>query len=234
MPGGPTTGGPGAPPTSGGGKGPGPATGAPPGGADGGGRPKGPATPGADPPTDEEIRRHFEDLKRIQENNRRKMPWLNVVENACSADLSPRCKSDCACGGACSGRVSAGATVLQAPVYLLRTGTTILTDWTVRGGDYLIAAAELLASSSAKIDVFVFTKNRNDTGKGSNIDVNTSITLTSPGLGYNEWSPLTGIGIKELVRYKFICTVQNPAGPNPSALFRMIAPIWFDAIAAPP
>lgn len=105
--------------------------------------------------------------------------------------------------------------------------------WFPRRRDYLIATAELIAASSAKVDVYVFTKNFKDSGNGTNVNVSTSITLTSPGRAYNEWRPDTGSGLKELVRYKFVCTVQNPAGPNPSALFRMLSSVWFDAARAP-
>jgi hypothetical protein len=119
------------------------------------------------------------------------------------------------------------------PQIQLHTGSTVYSDWFPRCGDYLIATLELIRANSAKIDVAVLTKNYEDTGPGTIVSAGITIVLSSPGRAYNEWSPSTGIGLKELVRYRFTCTVQSGFGATSSALFRMLSPVWFDAVTAP-
>jgi len=92
------------------------------------------------------------------------------------------------------------------------------------------ATADLVSIVGAGgLTVRLFSKNKGDTGNGTEVDASTSISLSSSGRSTAEWGPSTGTGIKQLVRYKF--TASSVFGKE-SALFRMIYPLWFDAVNA--
>ncbi|MCB9915617.1 MAG: hypothetical protein H6828_10785 [Planctomycetes bacterium] len=88
-----------------------------------------------------------------------------------------------------------------------------------RGGDYMLATVELIAGNGS-ITVNVHTKNREDTGNGT--AVSGSLSPSGVGRDTDEFTSL-----KELVRYEFV------AGGTTSqwVLFRMLEPVWFDAVA---
>jgi len=107
---------------------------------------------------------------------------------------------------------------------LLEAGSNVYSPWMKRTGDYVRVHAELVdLESSASLTIKLFTKNLEDTTNGAEVDSSTSIELTAAGIDSAEWGPSTGIGLKELVRYKF----------EPSTgwvLFRVLKPIWFNAV----
>ncbi len=91
---------------------------------------------------------------------------------------------------------------------------------------------ELVAVSGATIVVELFTKNSEDSGDGQNADSSgtpQSITASSAGRTTAEWLAAGTISLLELVRYRFRVTGSNAFD---WALFRMLAPVWFDAVIA--
>lgn len=93
------------------------------------------------------------------------------------------------------------------------------------------ATADLVAMYLHGLKVELFTKNEDDTGTGVLVSAATSITLTSVGRQTQEWSPATGIGLQELVRYRFsLHVVTPPFNLNAWVAFRMLGPCWFDAV----
>jgi len=104
------------------------------------------------------------------------------------------------------------------------TSLKVYSPWFPRQGDYLRATAEVVAlsaTSGVTLVVKVFTKNKEDTGDGT--AVTGSISLSAAERGDQEFTSL-----KELVRYEFDaqCSASN------WLLFRMLAPVWFDAVKA--
>jgi hypothetical protein len=100
-----------------------------------------------------------------------------------------------------------------------QTDTEVYSPWMPRGGDYMIATVEFIAGNGS-ITVSVMTKNKEDTGDGT--AVTGSLSLSAAGRDTDEFSSL-----KELVRYKFVAG----GSANEWVLFRMLSPVWFDAVA---
>jgi len=73
----------------------------------------------------------------------------------------------------------------------------------------------------------VFAKRAEAVGDGSNVDPTRSLASAVVGRKVQEWGPDTGDGIGEMVRYKVTVTAT---GSNSWAIFRMLDPVWFDAI----
>jgi hypothetical protein len=120
------------------------------------------------------------------------------------------------------------AQYLPAPT----TPTEVFSPWMPRGGDYVRITAELVAkSATGQLVVKLFTKNSEDTSDGADVDSGTptEIELTAVGRETVEWNPSTGSGLKELVRYKFIATGE---AATDWVIFRVLAPVWFDAVTA--
>ena len=120
---------------------------------------------------------------------------------------------------------------------VIHSGNTVFSPWFPRGGDYLIASADVSDSSSSSptLTIQVFTKNREDTGDGTDASATTGTkidyTSGATGIQHDEWPGGTGAsdGIKELVRYKFSVTGGTASD---WFLFRMLPPVWFDAVKA--
>jgi hypothetical protein len=114
----------------------------------------------------------------------------------------------------------------------LRNGSEVLGPWQRRAGDYFRTTAELVAGSDAgTLTVQVFTKNSADSGDGTNVDggTPTEIVLSAVGRETVEWSPSTGSGLKELIRYKFIAGGEFD---DDWILFRTLPELWFDGVTA--
>lgn len=103
-------------------------------------------------------------------------------------------------------------------------------DWQPRKGDYLIATADFVAEfDNAQLEVRAYTKRRTDPGNGVEVHSGTKILASLTGRRASaEWSPRTGIGLSELVRFGYKCS--TPAGSW--VLFRMVESVWFDAVKA--
>ena len=111
--------------------------------------------------------------------------------------------------------------------------TTVFSPWMPREGDYMIGTAELIAlEASAQLEVRLFTKDLDDPGDGAQVDSSIKITISVAGRRDSaEWGfDGTTSGLKELVRYRFESRAATAAG---SVLFRMLSPVWFDAVLAP-
>lgn len=109
------------------------------------------------------------------------------------------------------------------------TGIIIFSPWFPRGGDHLRATLEVAQINGATIKVEVFTKNTEDGGDGQDADntFGTNITTNVIGRTTQEWYSSGNIALKELVRYRYTVTGSNVSD---WVLFRMLAPIWFDAV----
>jgi hypothetical protein len=96
--------------------------------------------------------------------------------------------------------------------------------WMSRGGDHVIATVDLasLDGVGAELYIKLYTKNSEDVGHGSLLSgsLDSSIAGTKSLLFSNT---------KELVRYHF--TVPKGAADGSKALFRMLAPVWFDSLS---
>lgn len=100
--------------------------------------------------------------------------------------------------------------------------------WFPRQGDNLRVTVDVVQRVSSQLTVRVFTKNREDTGDGTDADVGTSIVASATGRSTAEWTSGTA-GLKEMVRYKY--TVQSTGtGATDWVLFRMLTPVWFDTV----
>ncbi|MCB9914837.1 MAG: hypothetical protein H6828_06760 [Planctomycetes bacterium] len=102
--------------------------------------------------------------------------------------------------------------VVKAPVY---------SAWMEREGDYLRASVEFL-DGDGELTIEVVTKKYTDIGDGT-VVTGTSIFIDGEGNDTNEWGDL-----KELVRYK----MTAGGGAGRWVLFRMLEPVWFDAVDA--
>ncbi len=137
---------------------------------------------------------------------------------------------DCSCRESCG--CSAEPDRFQA--VLLKTGAAVYSPWIARKGDYLRATAELVAKNFKNLTVQLYTKNKDDTGDGVEVNAATTIVMSSVGKTTQEWGSGTGIGLLELIRYKFSITPVPQVNVNEFVMFRMLMPCWFDAVAAPP
>lgn len=128
--------------------------------------------------------------------------------------------------GSCCNRCSSPDEQFRAVV--IHDGTEVFSPWTERQGDYLRATLDVIRGNlGTALEVRLFSKNKNETGDGSEVDASTFISATAIGRTTIEWGSDTGTGLKELVRYWFSC------GGSVGAtwmVFRMLSPVWFDAI----
>ena len=104
----------------------------------------------------------------------------------------------------------------------LPAGVSVLSPWFPRQGDFLKATVDLVSrTGSGEITVEVATKKKEDPGSGTVV----AGQLVSSGIGQDskQWGPDV---LEDLVRYKFTAPIGN------WVLFRMLAPVWFDAVEA--
>ena len=82
-----------------------------------------------------------------------------------------------------------------------------------------------------KLTVKVFTKTSDEAGDGDDSSTSTALEATATGQADQEWvaESLTP-GLEDLCRYKF--TFAKNDGNSDFVLFRMLAPVWFDAVSA--
>ncbi len=112
--------------------------------------------------------------------------------------------------------------------------TVVYSPWFPRGGDYAMLTLEVAAMSSASssfsLTVQMIHKNASDVGDGSTVGSTFSRSGNQIATAPRVTSDLTN-GFKELVRYKFTLQFSGGSGVN-WAIFRMLAPIWYDAVKA--
>ena len=118
-------------------------------------------------------------------------------------------------------------------------GIEIYSPWFPREGDGAICTLDITAISSANctIEVFVFTKNSETAGDGSDSALNSAISISASATGRysSEWDsqslinnqPTADLGLLELVRYKYVVTSEDQSD---WVLFRMLDPEWYDAV----
>jgi len=116
----------------------------------------------------------------------------------------------------------------QYQAVLIHNGTEVFSPWIERKGDYLRATLDVVhGNTGTALEVRLYSKNKDDSGDGSEVDASTYVSTAATGRITVEWGSDTGTGLKELVRYWFSC------GGSPGAtwiVFRMLSPVWFDAV----
>jgi len=101
----------------------------------------------------------------------------------------------------------------------------LYSPWMNRQGDSIRATLDLIQSNGGTLEVRVYTKSVEDAGDGLDADATTSISSSTVGRADDEWNAV----LKDLVRYRFKCT---GAASGDYVLFRMLTPVWFNAIDA--
>lgn len=112
------------------------------------------------------------------------------------------------------------------------TGIKMFSPWFPSGGDHVRMTLEVAEVDGATIRVDLFTKNSEDGGDGTNADSAvgpTNITANAVGRTTVEWYSTGTIALLEMVRYQFTVTGANSTD---WVLFRMLAPVWFNAAKA--
>ena len=112
----------------------------------------------------------------------------------------------------------------------------VYSPWFPRGGDHARFTVDVVSMGQSgggvpEIAVRVWTKNTEETGDGADADATVSIVRTTVGRTTQEWLSTSTTGLKELVRYKFSVGNTSDVG-TVWALFRMLNPVWFDAVKA--
>ncbi len=122
--------------------------------------------------------------------------------------------------------------MFDAQLLLTKTdgsAVSLLSPWTSRGADYLLATLDLVQTNMGTglgvLEVRVFHKDPDDTGDGTQVG-STTISRATAGRTTAEFGPL-----KQLVRYKFTISAGGMEVTG-WALFRMLSPVWFDAVKA--
>jgi hypothetical protein len=106
--------------------------------------------------------------------------------------------------------------------YLFK-GDAVFSPWMPREGNVIRGTFDVLELSGVNFVIELATKNRDETGNG---DLRTAkITTATEGVKVMGWG-----GLKELVRFRY----STDSGTNnyDYALFRMLTPIWYDAVKA--
>jgi hypothetical protein len=111
------------------------------------------------------------------------------------------------------------------------TGIKVYSPWFPRQADHLRASLEVVQINGATIKVEVFTKNSEDGGDGADADSGggSFISTNVVGRTTTEWYSTGTIALLEMVRYRFTVTGATTAH---WVLFRMLAPVWFNAVKA--
>jgi len=109
--------------------------------------------------------------------------------------------------------------------YLLQ-GTTVYSPWMPRKGNTILFTCDLVARHEGRLEVRIFHKKEEDDGNG--IQVGGTISTTAIGQTVRQ-----AVGLFDLVRYEFksVSTAGSPDTLD-RVLFRMLSPVWFDAVNA--
>ena len=107
----------------------------------------------------------------------------------------------------------------------LWSNDAIYTPWFPRRADHMIVSAQLIEfNNTLGVEIFGFTKNRDEVGDGVQLVAQPSISLKAVGKVTEEWTAL-----KELVRYK----IQGASTKDDDYyLFRLLPVTWYDAVDA--
>lgn len=110
---------------------------------------------------------------------------------------------------------------------MLEAGDQVFSPWMDRRADRVRATLDVIAIGP-QITVDLFTKNTRGAGNGNIVDSGTSIVASTTGRTTQSWGPTTGIGLRELVRYRF--TIGPTAGQRTNVVFRMLPPVWYSSV----
>ena len=107
-------------------------------------------------------------------------------------------------------------------------GFSVYSPWFPKGGANAQFTLDLIQAKDTEIGVEVFTKNTEDTGEAPGT---AAASLAATNSEDQHQFGTTSANLKELVRYKFTASPKSGASPG-FVLFRMLAPVWFDAVDA--
>ena len=106
-------------------------------------------------------------------------------------------------------------------------GDAVFSPWIPRGGDHCKLTVDLVQVNGAKLAIELQTKN-SETAGDTGSPMASQSALSAAGVQTTFASTAASL---ELVRYKFTCTA-NENGTMGYVLFRMLSPVWFDAVDA--
>lgn len=103
--------------------------------------------------------------------------------------------------------------------------TEVYSPWMPRQGDNIVVTMQTLehSAATAALAVQLFHKDSEETGPGTAVSGSTA-TRTTAGTSEVEYA-----GVKEFVRYKFLCT-STAQDAEDYVLFRMLDPVWYDSV----
>jgi len=110
---------------------------------------------------------------------------------------------------------------------LIQSTTRVFSPWFPRQGDDFKPTVEVIdiKRTAGDFKVHVFTKSSETTGNGTNADATLSLSLQAAGTDSAIWQGK----VNELVRYQFDLSTM---GSGDWVLFRMLDPVWYDAVKA--
>ena len=126
--------------------------------------------------------------------------------------------------------------MFQSQILMTDSIVEVYSPWSPRSGDHGRFTVDVVSvgqsgGGAAEIAVRAWTKRADDTGEGADADTTVSIVRTTVGRTTQEWISTTSTGFKDLVRYKFSISNTSDMG-TVWVLFRMLPPVWFDAVKA--
>ena len=114
---------------------------------------------------------------------------------------------------------------------ILLKGSTVFSPWFARQADLLRVTAECVAVNGATLTVKLYTKDGETPGDGAAVDAAVSIALSSVSRSTAEWKTAASQpGVLQLLRFQYTVTGSTN---NDWILFRLLPPVWFDAVALP-
>ena len=116
------------------------------------------------------------------------------------------------------------------------TSTVVLSPWFPRGGDYLLYTIDVIkmSSSSSDFTLTVSLEDKNSSVAGDGGPVTSSSLAIAGNSSPMRQSEDVATALEELVRYKFTLAFGGASPPASTvtnwAIFRMLAPVWRDAV----
>lgn len=103
----------------------------------------------------------------------------------------------------------------------------VFSPWIPRGGDNARFTFEVAAISNAKLTVYVYHKNAEETGNGAVAAITNFSFVNTTGIDTKEW-----LGLKELVRFLLIVECDDEQSEVGWVSFRFLNCVWFEGLKA--
>lgn len=101
----------------------------------------------------------------------------------------------------------------------------VFSPWFPRAGNNIRVIVDMVKRESIDLTVELYSKKSDETGNGAVVSGG-SMTVSSEGRTIKEYS-----GLEDMVRYRFELRGATGSGGD-WVLFRMLSPVWFDAVEA--